>query len=171
MLHGTANDCQPCPHFLALLVGIFCVGQLRRNVVTSATEQVEPCVRTGVPAACIVVLDFCQLLTSYLVFSDAVGVKQHININIRGYHCVKDVQNVDFLFPPSLVGLDLKLLLHEVSHVLLELLLACLASLVLCSPIPEVLDQLPLHIAHVDSRPTDGQSRERHFADKLRCAL
>ena len=57
--------------------------------------------------------------------------------------------------------------LHEILSVLLDCFLRGLIPVLLKSPLLEVEDQFPLHIAHVNSRATDCQSREGYIRNRL----
>ena len=60
---------------------------------------------------------------------------------------------------------------HELLQVHLDRFVGRSVLLGLFSPVFEVLDQLVLHIAHMDSRATDRESREGNFCDQLGCVF
>ena len=76
-----------------------------------------------------------------------------------GNHGVQYVQNIHRFRPISL-SFDLEHRKHKIFDVFLSCFIAFVISLVLPSPVDEILFNLFLHIIHLKSRGADGDGRE-----------
>ena len=102
-------------------------------------------------------------LTCKDIPSHAIGSNRSVRIGRD--HGVEDVKNAQRL------RFDLKGFLHVLLDVIFQSLPFSFILFLIGPPLDKILCQFSLHIVHVQSRGTDGDSREVKVSNWLGCAL